>query len=106
MENSQWYAESVKWAAEKGIVTGIGDNKFAPAATIKREQMAAMLYRFSGEPVIDSADLNVTDSVSGWAKAAIQWAVKEKLITGMNDGTLVLQRKLRERSWQPLFRAL
>ena len=38
-----WYSGAVKWAADKGVVAGIGDNKFAPDTAISREQMAVMM---------------------------------------------------------------
>ncbi|MBR4150173.1 MAG: S-layer homology domain-containing protein, partial [Firmicutes bacterium] len=34
------------WAAENGIVNGVADGEFAPARTVTRAQMAAMLYRY------------------------------------------------------------
>ncbi len=47
------YAENaVKWAVEKGIVTGKGDNTLAPGKNATRAEMAAMIQRYcnlSGE---------------------------------------------------------
>ena len=45
-----WYADAVNWAAEKGYVSGVGDGKFAPDASVTREQMALILYRYAGSP--------------------------------------------------------
>ncbi|MFF2094553.1 choice-of-anchor I family protein [Paenibacillus sp. NPDC058174] len=44
---SAYYAQSVAWAADKGIVGGISEGKFAPGDSITREQMAVMLVRFA-----------------------------------------------------------
>ena len=41
----QWYTQAVAWAAQNGIVNGVGNNKFDPDAKITREQLAAVLYR-------------------------------------------------------------
>jgi hypothetical protein len=38
-------AQSVRWAADSGIVNGYGNGKFGPDDPVTREQMAAMLYR-------------------------------------------------------------
>ncbi len=42
-----WYADAVNWAAEKGYVSGVSDGKFAPDASVTREQMALILYRYA-----------------------------------------------------------
>ena len=91
-----WYTEAVSWAAGIGAVNGIGDDKFAPDETVTREQLVAILFRYAGQkgyPVSARADLTEfadADSVSGYAKEAMQWAVAMKLIDGA-DGMLMPQ---------------
>ena len=46
-----WYADAVNWAAEKGYVSGVGDGKFAPDASITREQVAAAAQRLELDTV-------------------------------------------------------
>lgn len=43
-----WYTKAVIWAANNGIVNGVAKNTFAPDASIPREQIATMLYRYAG----------------------------------------------------------
>ncbi|GAA0843116.1 hypothetical protein GCM10008915_43480 [Bifidobacterium pullorum subsp. gallinarum] len=43
--SGKWYAEAVAAASESGIVNGLGQDRFAPEAPIKRQEMAAMLVR-------------------------------------------------------------
>ena len=43
----EWYSSYVNWAAENGIVTGMGNGIFAPDAKITREQMAVMLCNYA-----------------------------------------------------------
>lgn len=43
-----WYGAAVIWASENGIVNGVGGGLFDPDASLTREQMAMMLYRFAG----------------------------------------------------------
>ncbi|MBR3870758.1 MAG: S-layer homology domain-containing protein, partial [Clostridia bacterium] len=38
VEDGNWYAGYVAWAAENGIVTGVGEGKFAPNDNVTREQ--------------------------------------------------------------------
>ena len=41
-----YYAPYVAWAAENGIVKGIGNNLFAPDDNVTREQMAVILDNY------------------------------------------------------------
>jgi hypothetical protein len=43
----QWYSDAVAWAYGAGIVSGIGDNRFAPDAEITRQDLAVMLARYA-----------------------------------------------------------
>ena len=89
-----WYADAVNWAAEKGYASGVGDGKFAPDASMTREQMALILYRYAGSPDASGMVLREFadgDSVSAYAVDAIRWAVHEGLISGMENNTLAPQ---------------
>ena len=89
-----WYADAVNWAEEKGYVSGVGDGEFAPDASITREQMALILYRYAGSPDASGMVLREFadgDSVSAYAVDAIRWAVHEGLISGMENNTLAPQ---------------
>ena len=44
---TDYYASHVAWASELGIVKGIDETSFAPNANVTREQMAALVARFS-----------------------------------------------------------
>lgn len=80
-----WYEKGMNWAKSKGISDGS-----APNRNITREQLAAMLYRYAGEPD-GAADLSAyTDagSVSAYAEKAVQWCVKNGILTGKTSSTL------------------
>lgn len=80
-----WYEKGMNWAKSKGISDGS-----APNRNITREQLAAMLYRYAGEPD-GAADLSAyTDAgaVSTYAEKAVQWCVKNGILTGKTSSTL------------------
>lgn len=90
-----WYTAAVNWAAQVGVVTGNGDGTFSPEASVTREQMAAMLYRYAdsylGLDASAAGDLSGypdANQVSSWAQEAMSWAVGAKIITGTDAGTL------------------
>ena len=78
-----WFCKSVNWAAQNGIVSGIGNKLFDPYSTITREQLAAILFRYSNSPQTGSSALfNVydRDSISQWAVPAVSWALEQKIM--------------------------
>ena len=98
VERGAWYADAVAWAAANDIVNGTSATTFAPNSPITREQMATMLYRFAQYKGMDAVTLqeNLTgypdgDQVSDYAIPAMNWAVGQGLIAGMENGTLVPQ---------------
>lgn len=95
VESSMYYADAVAWAAENGIVTGLNATTYAPAHSITREQLAAMLYRMAqhnGQASAGSADvLNGfadRNAVHDWAKDAMCWAIENGIITGKGNAVL------------------
>ncbi|MGN1025434.1 MAG: S-layer homology domain-containing protein, partial [Faecousia sp.] len=91
----QWFAKAVCWAAENEVVNGYTDGTFLPNNPIKRQEVAAMLYRLEGSPAVDSSNLTSFpdyNTLQDWAKPALSWAVSEGLITGVgHDGLSYLR---------------
>ena len=92
VNDNDWYATAVNWAANVGVVNGYEDNTFQPNTAITREQLAAILMNYAaykGEDVSNRADLtSYTDQPSTWAEEAMSWAVAEGLISGVTADTL------------------
>ena len=93
--DGEWYTDAVVWAAENGIVNGVEASAFDPDGKITREQMAAILYRytkFKGLPLNDGdyvEEYPDIDKVSPYAAEAMRWANAEGLINGMSNGKTV-----------------
>ena len=87
-ESTPWYALSQHWAVSEGISDGTDPN-----ATITREQLAAMLYRYAGSPAVRGNVESFSDAqqVSAWAEDAVIWAVHEGIIAGTTADTLTPQ---------------
>lgn len=84
----QWFSKAIYWASQKGIVQGY-NGKFEPEAQISREQLAAILYRYSSSPPTSGTLEKFTDAsmASSWAQDALCWAVERKLINGVDSET-------------------
>ena len=76
-----WYEKGMNWAKANGVSDGTN-----PTATITREQLAAMLYRYAGSPSTNGSldSFADADSVSAYAVSAMQWAVENGIVNGAN----------------------
>ena len=89
--SGKWYSDAICWAAQNGIVNGVSETEFAPEEPVTREQIAAILYRYTkSEPVRENrlSAFPDADRVSPYAVEALNWAVAEGLING-SDGKLL-----------------
>jgi len=90
-----WYRTAIIWANQNGIVLGSG-GRFNPYDNITREQLAAMMFRYTefvggDTSVYEGFNLNQfhdrTD-LSDWAESYKYWAGYNELIQGRNATTL------------------
>lgn len=88
-----YYSSYVSWAAENGIIEGIGGSKFAPDRQITREEMASILYRFAEFLKVSGTDIagtqlgySDTSKISPWAIDAAKYCQQTGIITGRGSG--------------------
>ena len=91
VDSNKWFAKAVAWAAANGIVNGYGSGRFGPNDPVTREQLAAILYRYTayrkastasnGDNLASFSDLG---TVSGYALESMNWAVGAGLLKGAN----------------------
>jgi len=91
VESGKWYSEAIGWAAHNKIVEGYGNGKFGPDDTLTREQMVAVLYRYSMFMKYDVSKLNSlntftdADAISEWALQAMKWAAGNGIVEGIGN---------------------
>ncbi len=79
------YAQAVAWCKEKGLMAGVGDNRFDPEGVLTRATLATTLYRAAGEPGTDPRS-HFTDAVKGeWYYDAVTWADAEGYMKGYGN---------------------
>ena len=94
--NTEYYAKAVAWAEKNGIVNGYGEGKFGPNDVITREQLAAIMYRYSNYKKYNTSvgeDTNILSyndisELSEYAVSSMQWACGAGLVNGIGDGKL------------------
>ncbi len=92
--STAYYHDAAIWASEQSVVGGVGEGLFAPGNFVTREQLATMLYAFSGTPESHQSSLATfvdADSISTWARNAVAWCVSQGIVGGRNDGSFAPQ---------------
>ena len=81
-----WYTEAALVLREKGLMNGVGNNRFDPEGVFTRAQLATVLYRMAGSPAVNGED-SFADTQSGqWYSDAILWASQNGIINGYGNG--------------------
>ena len=87
-----WFYEAVAWAYANDIVAGTSATTFAPNVDITREQMTVILYGYTAKyaPAFTDGGTSLgqfpdAGSVANWAYAAMNWAVGNGLISGIES---------------------
>jgi hypothetical protein len=91
-DSDPWYAKGQQWAVDNGVSNGLWGED-----SITREQLVTMLFNYANKSGIDtSARADVSgmenaDAVSSWATEAVQWAVAEGILKGVDNTDLAPQ---------------
>lgn len=105
VDQDAWYARAIEWANETKVMDVISNGKFAPKENMSREQVAAVLYGFSGRPEVNVntvlARFSDFANVSEWARAPMAWAVEKGILSetapaSISAGDLVSRTELAE----------
>ena len=81
-----WYAEAVAVLREKGIMDGVGGNRFDPDGVFTRAQLATVLYRLQGKPYVSGEDGFTDTDVGAWYSDAVLWASQNGVVNGYGNG--------------------
>ena len=90
--NTAWYKSAVLWANGNNIANGLGDGSFGIGLNITRQDLALMLYKYAALKGLDlTAETGRIDAyadgskVSGYAQTAMNWAVKNGILSGKGE---------------------
>ena len=87
VSTNAYYYEAVKWAQEKGITDGIGNDLFGSDLPCTRSQIVTFLWRAAGSPEPKGNSASMTDVVPGsYYEKAVAWAIENGVTNGTGDG--------------------
>ena len=83
--DKDWFADAVKYVADKGMMNGTSKTTFGPNDSTTRGMIVTVLYRLENEP--SAAAASFTDVVSGqYYTDAVAWANANGIVTGYGNG--------------------
>ena len=83
VSTSDWFYGAVKFVYENGLMDGVGNNLFAPNATLNRAMAVTILYRLEGSPAV-TTDAGFNDVAAGtWYTDAVNWAAANNIVNGV-----------------------
>lgn len=90
-----YYTDAVAWCVENGIIIGVGNNRYNPAAPVERQHFMKMLFKYAqltgraGKDVpeyVIERYVDVDDVANGNRNGdiyqAVNWALGNRIITG------------------------
>jgi len=89
---SDRYAKAIEWAADNGIVSGVGNGKYAPKAVITRQDMAVMITKLAKvmkhtlPTTIAQTDFADQKAITTYALDAAKAVQKAGIISGKVKG--------------------
>ena len=86
--SDSYFYETVMWAVENGVTTGISASRFDPDGICTRAQAVTFLWRAAGSPNPETRTMPFTDvPVGSYCYDAVLWAVENGITEGTSDTT-------------------
>ncbi|MEA4848963.1 MAG: S-layer homology domain-containing protein, partial [Clostridiaceae bacterium] len=88
VEGGKYYTAFAEWARQSGIVSGIGDNKFAPEALVTRQDLAVIFYKYMRFAKMglresrDYKDFQDQENISDYAAEAVKAYYEGEVLNG------------------------
>ena len=86
--------EAISNMVARGVLKGVGGNKFAPKVTINRAMVTEVFLRISTDKSIYTA-LEFKDvKDDDWYNYSVKWAASKNIVKGFEDGTFKPKQKV------------
>lgn len=79
----RWSVSDIAYAAGRGILRGVGEDRFAPDAELTRATVVTALWRLAGSPDLSSLPRFDDVPVGAWYERAVAWARDAGVVFGV-----------------------
>lgn len=86
VEQGDWFCQDVEFVLERGIMNGMSDETFAPAAPVSRAMVVTVLHRMEKSPEIEEDILFPDVPERQWYSDAAAWAKSAGIALGYDSG--------------------
>ncbi len=87
VRDNAWYFPAVKYVYEKGLITGISADLFAPKDSLTRAQAATVIAKLSAADISSYTESPFSDVPAGkWYTASVAWAEENSIVSGIGEG--------------------
>lgn len=82
-----WGYASAVHSFEKGYITGVTAETFAPDVTVSRAMMATLVYRMAGSPELSENSRHGFDDVEdgAWYEDGVTWCRENEIVSGISE---------------------
>ncbi len=85
VKKDDWYFDSVCYAEQRRLFSGVSDTEFAPDESLTRAMLVTVLYRAAGEPEVNKS-IPFDDVKSGaYYENAVIWANQNGIVNGVSE---------------------
>ena len=85
--SGKWFTDAVYYAADKGYMAGVGNNRFNPNGTVTRATIVQILYAIEEKPSVSRSGSFKDVPKGKWYTNAVNWAAEFDIVAGYEDGT-------------------
>lgn len=110
VKDDAYYANAVKWAIARGVMSGYSETTFGPEDTLTREQIILIMFRYlqmmaRDVRASDGACSSYADasSISDWALDGMTWAVNVGILSGDSENNLGPQASITRAEMTTIF---
>mgnify|MGYP005759514377 CR=1 FL=1 len=86
VKETDWFFKGVEYVVDKGVMSGVSENEFAPSGKLTRAMLVQMLYNMESRPACDAENAFMDVPVGQWYTDAVIWANDAKIVSGMGEG--------------------
>lgn len=89
-----WFFESVNYAKENGLMSGVSSTEFAPEESVTRAMLVVVLHRLEGTPPPAKSSEFADVEAGQWYTAGIAWAAEQGIVNGVEDDKFAPDAKI------------
>ncbi|SHH11892.1 S-layer homology domain-containing protein [Thermosyntropha lipolytica DSM 11003] len=106
LDDVPWAKEAITDLVAKGIIKGVGENRFEPNRTITRAELASLLVRIKGGEKTEGRAVFRDVREGDWFYYEVNSAYQRGIIKGYPDGTFLPRREVSRKEAAVMMAAL